>query len=74
MSNCFLRLQCLIVSWYISCDIQFCILGVIIVYIYTKNIKFGIGLIILTLGVSITVPFVITILTKREGIVKILLP
>ncbi|CAH1712092.1 nose resistant to fluoxetine protein 6-like isoform X1 [Aphis gossypii] len=68
------KYECLIVSWYISCDIQFCILGVIIVYIYTKNIKFGIGLIIAMLGVSMSVPFIITILTKREGIIKILLP
>lgn len=68
------KYECLIVSWYISCDIQFCILGVIIVYIYTKNIKFGIGLIIAILGVSMSVPFIITILTKREGIIKILLP
>ncbi|XP_025193565.1 nose resistant to fluoxetine protein 6-like [Melanaphis sacchari] len=68
------KYECLIVSWYISCDVQFCILGIIIVYIYTKNVKLGIGFIIAMLGVSITVPFIITILTKREGIVKILLP
>lgn len=67
-------LQCLIISWYISCDIQFCILGVIIVYIYTKNIKLGIGLLIAMLGASIAVPFIITIMTKREGIIKILIP
>ncbi|XP_060865863.1 nose resistant to fluoxetine protein 6-like [Metopolophium dirhodum] len=68
------KYECLIVSWYISCDVQFCVLGVIIVYVYTKNIKFGIGLLIAVIGVAISVPFVITILTKREGIIKILLP
>jgi len=49
-------------------------LGVIIVYIYTKNNKFGIGLLTAVIGVAISVPFVITILTKRDGIIKILLP
>ncbi|KAL5241672.1 hypothetical protein ACI65C_009082 [Semiaphis heraclei] len=68
------KYECLIISWYISCDIQFCILGVIIVYIYTKNIKLGIGLLIAMLGASIAVPFIITIMTKREGIIKILIP
>lgn len=68
------KYECLIASWYISCDVQFFILGVIVVYIYTKNTKSGIGLLTLILGVSIAVPFIITILTKREGIIKILLP
>jgi len=39
-----------------------------------KNNKFGIGLLIAMLGVSISVPFIITIMTKREGIIKILIP
>ena len=66
--------QCLIVSWYISCDVQFFIIGVIMVYIYTKNNKYGIGLLTSILVVSIFVPFIITILTRGEGILKVHIP
>ncbi|XP_026810739.1 O-acyltransferase like protein-like [Rhopalosiphum maidis] len=65
---------CLIVSWYISCDVQFFIIGVIIVYIYTKNNKYGIGFLTTILIVSICVPFIVTILTKSEGILKVHIP
>lgn len=68
------KYECLIVSWYVSCDVQFFIIGVIIVYIYTKNNKYGIGLLTSILVVSIFVPFIITILTRSEGILKVYIP
>lgn len=67
-------LQCLIVSWYLSCDIQFFLIGIIIVYVYMKNFKYGIGMLITALGVSLSVPFIITIITKSDGILKVHVP
>lgn len=61
-------------SWYISCDIQFYIIGVLFIYLYTKNVKCGICLLSLMLGASIFVPFIITYLTKIDGMLKVHLP
>lgn len=66
--------NCLIVSWYISCDVQFFIIGVVLVYIYTKNKKYGIGLLATILITSILTPFIITIMTKSDGILKVHIP
>uniref|UniRef100_A0A2H8TG17 Nose resistant to fluoxetine protein 6 n=1 Tax=Melanaphis sacchari TaxID=742174 RepID=A0A2H8TG17_9HEMI len=66
--------QCLIASWYISCDVQFFIIGVFIIYVYTKNNKYGIRLLATVVILSIFIPFIITILTKSEGILKIHIP
>ncbi|VVC41807.1 Nose resistant-to-fluoxetine protein, N-terminal,Acyltransferase 3 [Cinara cedri] len=66
--------QCLLISWYLSCDIQFFIVGVIILYIYSKNKKSGIGLLSVLLCISFCIPFIITLLTNRDSIVKLNLP
>uniref|UniRef100_A0A2H8TW21 Nose resistant to fluoxetine protein 6 n=1 Tax=Melanaphis sacchari TaxID=742174 RepID=A0A2H8TW21_9HEMI len=68
------KYQCLIASWYISCDVQFFIIGVFIIYVYTKNNKYGIRLLATVVILSIFIPFIITILTKSEGILKIHIP
>ncbi|XP_025193573.1 nose resistant to fluoxetine protein 6-like [Melanaphis sacchari] len=68
------KYECLIVSWYLSCDVQFFIIGVVIVYVYIKNNKYGIGLLTTMFILSIFVPFTTTILTKSEGILKIHIP
>jgi len=68
-----IKYQCLHVSWYLSCDIQFFIIGVIVVYILTKNQKKGIALLGTIIGLSIFVPFIITLLTGRDGIDKFLI-
>ncbi|XP_003249059.3 O-acyltransferase like protein-like [Acyrthosiphon pisum] len=62
--------QCLIMGWYLSCDIQFFVIGVIVVYVYTKNPKYGIALLGTIIGLSISVPFIITLLTGRDGMDK----
>ncbi|XP_050052902.1 nose resistant to fluoxetine protein 6-like isoform X1 [Aphis gossypii] len=59
---------CLIVNYYVSCDVQFFIVGVIIVYAYMKNTKYGIRLLASILSLSLFVPFLVTFLTKRFGI------
>lgn len=61
-------LQCLLVNYYVSCDVQFFVVGVIIVYAYIKNAKFGIGLLSIVLTLSVSVPFLFTFMTKRSGI------
>ncbi|XP_016662452.1 nose resistant to fluoxetine protein 6 [Acyrthosiphon pisum] len=59
---------CLVINYYVSCDVQFFVVGVIIVYAYMKNAKFGIGLIATVLVLSVSVPFLVTFMTKRSGI------
>lgn len=66
--------QCLMMSWYLSCDIQFVVIGVIVVYVYTKNPKYGIALLSTIIGLSISVPFIITLLTGRDGMDKFPIP
>ncbi|XP_022177143.1 nose resistant to fluoxetine protein 6-like isoform X3 [Myzus persicae] len=68
------KYACLIVSWYVSCDVQFFVIGVIIVYVYTKNTKYGIGLLGTILGLCVCVPFVVTILSRTDGIHKMQIP
>ncbi|XP_025411241.1 nose resistant to fluoxetine protein 6-like isoform X2 [Sipha flava] len=68
------KYQCLLVSWYLSCDIQFFIIGVITVCVYTKNEKYGKYLIGILIGVSLFLPFVITYVRKIDGILKVDLP
>ncbi|XP_029347392.1 uncharacterized protein LOC107884314 isoform X1 [Acyrthosiphon pisum] len=57
-------------GWYLSCDIQFFVIGVIVVYVHTKNPKYGIALLGTIIGLSISVPFIITLLTGRDGMDK----
>jgi hypothetical protein len=61
-------------GWYLSCDIQFFIIGVIIVCVYTKNEKYGKSLIGVLIGVSLSLPFIITYMRKIDGILKVDLP
>eukprot|EP00102_Acyrthosiphon_pisum_P024389 XP_016661599.1 PREDICTED: nose resistant to fluoxetine protein 6-like isoform X2 [Acyrthosiphon pisum] len=62
--------QCLIMGWYLSCDIQFFVIGVIVVYVHTKNPRYGIALLGTIIGLSISLPFIITLLTGRDGMDK----
>ncbi|KAL4143271.1 hypothetical protein QTP88_005622 [Uroleucon formosanum] len=59
---------CLLVSYYVACDIQFFTVGVIIVYVYMRNAKYGIRLLCTVLALSVSVPFLVTFITKRRGI------
>ncbi|CAI6365154.1 unnamed protein product [Macrosiphum euphorbiae] len=59
---------CLIVNYYVSCDVQFFVVGVIIVYVYMRNSKYGIRLLCMVLALSLSVPFLVTFMTKRIGI------
>lgn len=63
--------QCLIVGWYISCLLQFMVIGIILVYICVKNRKVGIYIIVLLLLASFATSFVVTFVTKSYGIVRL---
>lgn len=62
------------VSWYVACDVQFFVVGVIIVYVYMKNNKYGVGLLGVMLSLSLLVPFFVTLIMKSDGILKVYLP
>ncbi|VVC42242.1 Nose resistant-to-fluoxetine protein, N-terminal,Acyltransferase 3 [Cinara cedri] len=66
--------ECLLMSWYVACDVQLFAIGVIIVFVYAKNKKYGIGLLGIMMCVSLSVPFVITYVTKTDAIVRVHLP
>ncbi|XP_026815118.1 nose resistant to fluoxetine protein 6-like isoform X3 [Rhopalosiphum maidis] len=65
---------CLVINYYVSCDVQFFVVGGIIIYVYTKNTKYGIRLLATILSLSAFLPFLVTILTKRFGIDIFYLP
>ncbi|XP_065206402.1 O-acyltransferase like protein-like isoform X2 [Planococcus citri] len=63
--------QCLVISWYISTDIQLAIIGGILLYIFTKNEKIGIYAIGFTLVVSITTTFTVAYINKFHGLLRL---
>ncbi|XP_050428678.1 nose resistant to fluoxetine protein 6-like [Adelges cooleyi] len=68
------KYQCLIISWYVSCDFQFLVVGIIVILIYTKRPKLGVGLLTVLLVISLFAPFYTTIVKKVDGLVKVLIP
>lgn len=50
-----------------SCYVQFMIVGIIIIYIYKMNNKYGIALLGVIISASISVPFIVTYLKELEG-------
>jgi len=50
---------------------QFFIIGVFVVYILIKTPKKGIALLGIIIGLSIFVPFIVTLWTGRDGIDKV---
>ncbi|XP_050533851.1 nose resistant to fluoxetine protein 6-like isoform X2 [Daktulosphaira vitifoliae] len=68
------KYQCLIISWYVTCDVHFYILGVIILYSYIQNRKWGIGMLLLLICLSLILPFYITFITKLDGVLKVNIP
>ncbi|XP_050442482.1 nose resistant to fluoxetine protein 6-like [Adelges cooleyi] len=64
--------QCLIAGWYISCLLQFLIIGTVVMYIYVKRHKLGTIIIFVLFCTSLIIPFVITYNTKSYGIIKVM--
>ncbi|CAH1712124.1 unnamed protein product [Aphis gossypii] len=66
--------QCLIVGWYISCLVQFMIIGTILINICVKYRKIGVGIVSVCLCVSLAIPFVSTYVTRSYAIIRVLIP
>lgn len=66
------RLQCLIAGWYISCLLQFLVIGTVVMYVRVKNRKFGIYLIATLLVASLITPFVMTYMNRAYGIIRLM--
>ncbi|XP_050521582.1 nose resistant to fluoxetine protein 6-like [Daktulosphaira vitifoliae] len=68
------KYQCLIASWYISCDLQFYIGGILIAYLYTRNHKLGFGTLGVILTLSLIMPIYVTYTQKLDGLLKVDVP
>lgn len=66
--------QCLLFGWYVSCLLQFLVIGIIIIYICIKNQRVGVGLMIVLLCVSLIIPFVLTYTSRAYGLVRVTIP
>lgn len=64
--------QCLIAGWYVSCLLQFLVIGTTVVYVYVKRRKIGIYLIIMLLCASLAISFVTTYVNQVYGIVRLM--
>ncbi|XP_025192359.1 nose resistant to fluoxetine protein 6-like [Melanaphis sacchari] len=64
--------QCLIAGWYVSCLLQFLVIGTILVYVYVKNRKIGTFLFVMLLCISLATSFVITYTNRVYGIIRVM--
>ncbi|XP_050442145.1 nose resistant to fluoxetine protein 6-like isoform X1 [Adelges cooleyi] len=63
--------QCLLHSWYISCLLQFHVIGAVVSYVYYKSKRRGLILMWLMLIISLITPFVLTFYKRTIGFVKL---
>lgn len=63
--------QCLVISWYISTDIQLTLLGSILLFIVCKNRKIGAFATIMTFITAAGVTFAITYINQFHGILRL---
>ncbi|KAL1459444.1 hypothetical protein WDU94_011426 [Cyamophila willieti] len=63
--------SCLIQSWYLSVDFQMFLIGLLLLYVISKNEKLGIRLLYTCFGISIVIPFVVTLKGRHWGILKL---
>ncbi|XP_029347322.1 nose resistant to fluoxetine protein 6-like [Acyrthosiphon pisum] len=66
--------QCLIVGWYISCLLQFIVIGTILINLCVKYRKIGVGGIVVCLCISLVIPFISTYVTRSYGIIRVMIP
>ncbi|CAH1712122.1 unnamed protein product [Aphis gossypii] len=64
--------QCLIAGWYVSCLLQFLVIGTIVVYVYVKHRKIGISLIVILLCASLAISFITTYVNQAYGIIRVM--
>ncbi|RZF41909.1 hypothetical protein LSTR_LSTR005677 [Laodelphax striatellus] len=59
--------ECLLLSWYIACDMHFFIIGSFLIYYLWKNPKIGEIICIIVLCISIFLPFITTYIGNHDG-------
>ncbi|XP_060865557.1 nose resistant to fluoxetine protein 6-like [Metopolophium dirhodum] len=64
--------QCLIAGWYVSCLLQFLVIGTTVVYVCVKRRKIGIYLVVMLLCASLAISFVTTYINQAYGIVRVM--
>lgn len=65
------RFQCLVISWYISADIQLAVVGGILLFTFAKNRKAGIIASVIALIGFITVTFMVAYWNQFHGILRL---
>ncbi|XKL64687.1 hypothetical protein PGB90_004773 [Kerria lacca] len=65
--------QCLIISWYISTDMQLTLIGLVLMYVISKNRKLGICLTVLSLFLGMAITFVMTYVNRYHGLLPIVI-
>lgn len=63
--------QCLVVSWYISTDIQLCIIGGFLMYIMTKHQKCGLILTAFVFLLSAAITFTVAYVNHYDGVLRL---
>jgi len=66
--------QCLVVGWYISCLLQFIVIGTILISVCVKYRKIGVGVTVICLCISLAIPFISTYVTRSYGIIRVVIP
>ncbi|XP_022182796.1 nose resistant to fluoxetine protein 6-like isoform X2 [Myzus persicae] len=64
--------QCLISGWYVSCLLQFLVIGTTVVYICVKHRRIGIYLIVTLFITSLAISFLTTYFNQAYGMVRIM--
>ncbi|XP_050499016.1 nose resistant to fluoxetine protein 6-like isoform X1 [Diabrotica virgifera virgifera] len=62
--------MCMTHSWYLPCDFHYFIIAIFMVIIIKKNKRFGLGALLALTVTSLVIPFAITLLYKRPGLMQ----
>lgn len=62
------------VGWYVSCLLQFLVIGTVLVYACAKSRKTGTALLCALLFASLAVPSVLTYVSRSYGIIRVTIP
>lgn len=62
--------ECLLLSWYLACDMQLFVVGMLAIYVLWRWPKVGYALVALLLVASIAIPFYVTYVGRYHGSLK----
>ncbi|XP_074042229.1 nose resistant to fluoxetine protein 6 isoform X3 [Leptinotarsa decemlineata] len=60
--------MCMTHSWYLPCDFHYFIIAIFLCILIKKEKKMGLGILILFMVISMAIPFAITIIYQRPGL------